>query len=101
METVFVRSQSGVIFAMDIDPLDDDGQPTTQRRERFDEQIAKGELQYVAGCVKDEWERTNEKGEVIERGYTWRELVDDDAPKAKRGSKPKPADDTDEAAAEG
>jgi hypothetical protein len=47
METVFVRTESNTILQMDIDPHDDEGRPTTIARERFDEKLAKGQLQLV------------------------------------------------------
>lgn len=81
METVFVRTESGVVYQMDIDSLDDEGQPTTQLRERFDERVARGELTIIDGeCVQVE--------NFDKSGYHWVEVGADDKPA--RGRKPKP-----------
>lgn len=93
-ETVFVRGESGVIIETDIDLLDEDGQPTTHARERFNERIAAGAISLVEGTVI---KVQNFDGS----GYHWIEAPNDDtedAPKRGRGKKADEA--TEEPAAE-
>lgn len=82
METLFVRTESNTILQMDVDELVD-GEPATTARERFEERVAKGELQIIGPC--------HQVANADGSGYVWAEDGEDDSDALARHTRRPPA----------